>query len=176
MADIAKQQGSLNGRANSLTPMDLTPGARAQQMSRMSAEQLEIARRLGELNRGGRESLNGDVDALAREAEEIARQLQGGRMPPETLARQERLFHRMLDAGRSLEKDEVEDERSAERPASFERSGADALDPALFRDPTRFRAPDAAELQSLPPAYRRLILDYFERLNRTPSPATAPSR
>jgi hypothetical protein len=40
------------------------------------------------------------------------------------------------------------------------------LDPALFRDPTRFRAPGAAELQALPPAYRRLILDYFERLNR----------
>jgi hypothetical protein len=141
----------------------------------MSAEQMEIARRLGDLNQGGREGLMGDIDALAREAAEIARQMQSGSMPPETRARQERLFHRMLDAGRSLEKDEVEDERSAERPSRFDRTGVDALDPALFRDPTQFRAPSAEELQALPPAYRRLILDYFERLNRTQPAATGPT-
>lgn len=167
MADIAKKQGELNGRSNALTPMNVTQNARGQQLNRLSQEQMEIARRLGELNRGGRESMNGDVDALAREAEEIARQMQSGRMPPETLARQERLFHRMLDAGRSLEKDEVEDERTAERASRFDARAVDDLDPALFRDPTRFRAPGAAELQALPPAYRRLILDYFERLNRS---------
>ena len=72
----------------------------------------------------------------------------------------------MLDAGRSLEKDEVEDERTAERASRFDARSVDDLDAALFRDPTRFRAPGAAELQALPPAYRRLILDYFERLNR----------
>ena len=166
MADIAKKQGDLNGRSNALTPMDVTQAARGQQLNRLAQEQMEIARRLGELNRGGAESMMGDIDALAQEAEQIAREMQSGRMPPETVARQERLFHRMLDAGRSLEKDEVEDERSAERPGGFDARAVDGLDPALFADPNRFRAPDAAELQSLPPAYRRLILDYFERLNR----------
>jgi hypothetical protein len=166
MADIAKKQGELNGRSNALTPMDVTRNARSQQLNRMSQEQMEIARRLGELNRGGRESMMGDIDALAREAEELARQMRSGQVAPETLARQERLFHRMLDAGRSLEKDEVEDERTAERPTGFDTRSVDALDPVLFRDPLRFRAPAAAELEDLPPAYRRLILDYFERLNR----------
>jgi hypothetical protein len=175
MADIAKSQGEVNGRSNALAPMDVTQNARGQQLNRLSAEQSEIARRLGELNRGGQESMMGDLDALAREAEEIARQMQSGRIPPETLARQERLFHRMLDAGRSLEKDEVEDERSAERPAGFDRGVIEDLDPALFLDPTRFRAPSATELQSLPPAYRRLILDYFERLNRVQPPQPVPS-
>jgi hypothetical protein len=178
MADIAKKQGELNGRSNALTPMDVTRNARSQQLNRMSQEQMEIARRLGELNRGGREGMMGDIDALAKEAEEIARQMRSGQVAPETLARQERLFHRMLDAGRSLEKDEVEDERTAERPTGFDTRSVDALDPGLFRDPLRFRAPAAAELQDLPPAYRRLILDYFERLNR-PQPvqrAGPPSR
>ena len=174
MADIAKKQGDLNGRSNALSPMDVTQSARGQQLNRLSQEQMEIARRLGELNRGGRESMMGDVDALAQEAEEIARQMQRGQMPPETLARQERLFHRMLDAGRSLEKDEVEDERTAERPSSFDARAVDDLDPALFRDVTRFRTPDAAELQALPPAFRRLILDYFERLNRPQPPQQEP--
>jgi len=92
--------------------------------------------------------------------------MQSGSMPPETLARQERLFHRMLDAGRSLEKDEYDDVRTAERANAVERGAVDALDPSLFRDATRFRAPTPEELLALPPAYRRLILDYFERLNR----------
>jgi hypothetical protein len=178
MADLARKQGALNGRTNALSPMDVTQNAMGQQLNRMSAEQMEIARRLGDLNRGGREGLNGDIDALAREAEELARQMQQGRMPPEALARQERLFHRMLDAGRTLEKDEIDDERSAERPPRIDARSIDALDPSLFRDPTRFRAPTAAELQSLPPAYRRLTLDYFERLNRPlpPLPDGAPQR
>ncbi|HEX6307892.1 MAG TPA: DUF4175 family protein [Longimicrobiales bacterium] len=166
MADIAKQQGNLNGRSNALSPMNVTQSAMNQQLNRLAADQMEIARRLGELNRGGQDGLTGDIDALAREAEQIARQLESGRLPPGTLARQERLFHRMLDAGRSLEKDEFEDERTAERPTDVERRTVQELDAALFRDPTRFRAPTPEELQALPPAYRRLILDYFERLNR----------
>ena len=110
------------------------------------------------------------VSHVAREAEDLARQMQSGRMPPDARARQERLFHRMLDAGRTLEKDEIEDERSAERPPMLDARAVDALDPNLFRDPTRFRAPTAEELQALPPAYRRLILDYFEKLNRSSTP------
>jgi hypothetical protein len=177
MADIARQQGALNGRTNALSPMDVTQNALSQQLNRMSAEQMEIARRLGELNRGGSEGLTGDIDALAREAEELARQMQGGRMPPEALARQQRLFHRLLDAGRTLEKDEIDEERSAERAPRLDVRAVEALDPQLFHDGTRFRAPSAEELQTLPPAYRRLILDYFERLNRPLPPLPpAPSR
>jgi hypothetical protein len=176
MADLSKQQGAVNGRSSSLAPMQLSESAMSQQMNQLAAEQREIARRLGELNGGGRqEGLLGDVDALAAEAEAIAQRMQQGRMPADLLARQERLFHRMLDAGRSLEKDEFENERSAERAGSFEAGRAGALDSSLFVDPTRFRAPTAEELQSLPPAYRRLILDYFERLNRPLPPGSERS-
>jgi hypothetical protein len=147
--------------------MNLSPQAVAQQMERLASEQMEIARRLGSLNQGGRqESAGGEIDALAREAAELARQLNGGRLPPDVLARQERLFHRLLDAGRSLEKQEFEEQRTAERPGTYDPRNPPALDPRLFQDPTRFREPTAEELQAWPPGYRRMILDYFERLNR----------
>jgi hypothetical protein len=174
LADLASQQGSLNGQSSSLAPMDLSQAALSQQLDRIASEQMEMARRLGSMNRGSREDPGGEIDALAREAEALARLLQSGQLPPETLARQERLFHRLLDAGRSLEKDEYETEREAERADRFDPTSADALDARLFQDPTRFRAPTSAELQALPPAYRRLILDYFERLNR-PQPPTEPA-
>jgi hypothetical protein len=60
--------------------------------------------------------------------------------------------------------------------AGFDPRGGRPLDARLFQDPTRFRAPTAEELQALPPAYRRLILDYFERLNRPLPPEQGRSR
>jgi hypothetical protein len=166
MADIAQRQGSVNGQLQSLPPMNLSAGAMSQQLNRLAAEQLAIARRLGGMNTGGRDDSFGEIDILAREAEEVARQVRTGGPSPEVLARQQRLFHRLLDAGRSLEKDEYEDERAGEQPGRLAPHTADPLDSRLFDDATRFRAPTAEELRALPPAYRRLILDYFERLNR----------
>ena len=40
------------------------------------------------------------------------------------------------------------------------------LDAKLIQSAQRFPAPDPEQLRSLPPAYRRLILEYFDRLNR----------
>jgi hypothetical protein len=172
LAELAKQQGALNGQSNSLMPLNLAPRAMSQQLNRLAREQREIASRLEGVNEmtGGREDVLGRLDQLAREAEEISRALEGGRLPPEVLARQERLFHRLLDAGRTLERDETSDERVGEAPGAFDPSRAGALDPALLDDGTRYRVPTPEELHGLPPALRRLILDYFERLNR-PAPA-----
>jgi hypothetical protein len=41
-----------------------------------------------------------------------------------------------------------------------------ALKPGLFDNTDKFTPPTAEQLRDLPPAYRRLILEYFERLNR----------
>jgi len=175
LAELAKQQGALNGQSNSLMPLNLAPRAMSQQLNRLAGEQREIASRLEGVNEmtGGREDVLGRLDQLAREAEEIARALEGGRLPPEVLARQERLFHRLLDAGRTLERDETSDERVGEAPGTFDPSRAGALDASLLENGTRYRVPTPEELRGLPPALRRLVLDYFERLNR-PAPAGAP--
>ena len=93
-------------------------------------------------------------------------EMEAGRLPPETRARQERLFHRLLDAGRSLERDEETDERVAERPGQYDPVTGAPLDAELLDDGLLYRVPTPEELRALPPAYRRLILDYFERLNR----------
>jgi len=178
LAELAKQQGALNGQANSLLPLDLGPRAMADQMQRMAREQRDIARRLGGLNDmvGGQDDVLGQLDELAREAEAIARELDGGRLTPELLTRQERLFHRLLDAGRTLEREEYSNERVAERPGNVGVSRAGPLDAELLRAGPRFPLPDAEALRSLPPAYRRLVLEYFDRLNRGDDPAATTGR
>jgi len=177
LADLAQQQGSINGQANSLQPLNLSPGAQGEQVRRLGREQTELADKLGGLNDmlGGREDVLGQVDALAREAQSLGRELQGGRLTGEAKARQQRLFHRLLDAGRSLEQEEISDERTAERPGAVTTALPAAVDPAALEGAARYRAPGPEELRALPAAYRRLILDYFERLNR-PAPPAAERR
>ena len=64
-----------------------------------------------------------------------------------------------------MERDEFDKERRAERPESVEvlRPGELPAD-ALQRTEIAIRG--EAELSRYPPAFRRLILEYFDRLNR----------
>ncbi len=167
LKDLAKQQGNLNGRSNSLLPMKLSQQVMSQQMSQLAREQRDIAQKLGGMNKGGaRDDLLGRLDELVKEADQIARELEGGRMDPQTAQRQERLFHKLLDAGRTMERDEVSEEREAEAARPLPPEVIRALKPGLFENADKFTAPTAEQLRDLPPAYRRLILEYFERLNR----------
>ncbi|HSJ05358.1 MAG TPA: hypothetical protein VK936_01565, partial [Longimicrobiales bacterium] len=154
IADMARRQGSLAGQSSALVPMNLSAGAVSDQLDRLAAEQLEIARRLDALTPEEREAVRGDVDGMAAEARTIAGLLGSGALAAETAARQERLFHRLLDAGRALQKDELEETRTGERPRPFEARRVGPLDAALFREYGRHRTPSAAELDALPPAYR----------------------
>ncbi|MEX0890962.1 MAG: hypothetical protein WEB88_02250, partial [Gemmatimonadota bacterium] len=170
LTEMAQAQGNLNGQAQSLSSMNLPPEAMARQMRRLSQAQREIGGRLSGVNDmlGGAEDVLGQLDALAREAQALAREMSGERLPPELLARQERLFHRLLDAGRSLERDETSQERQGERAGAYDPRAAGALDPAILDTGMRYRVPTPAQLEAVPPALRRLIVEYFERLNRLP--------
>jgi len=172
LAELAKQQGNLNGRSNSLLPLNLGPKVMSQQLSQLAREQKAIAEKLGGMNKGGnRDDLLGRLDDLAKEADDIARDLQGGRLAPATLQRQAELFHKLLDAGRTMERDETSEERKAEAAPDLPASVVRALKPGLFDDSRRYTPPTAEQLRDLPPAYRKLILEYFEKLNAT---AAAP--
>jgi hypothetical protein len=167
LQQLAKQQGSLNGKSNSLLPLNLSQQVMSQQMNQMAREQRDIAQKLGGMNKGGaRDDLLGRLDELVKEADAIARDMDGGRLNPETLRRQERLFHKLLDAGKTMERDEVSEEREAEAARPLPPSVIRALKPGLFDNNDKFTPPTAEQLRDLPPAYRRLILEYFERLNR----------
>lgn len=168
LGQAAQEQGSLNGRASALVPMQLAERALTRQLQQVAEQQRAVARRIGDVSGmvGGREDVLGQLDQLSTEAARIARDLEGGRLDPEVMARQDRLFHRLLDAGRSLEREEYSDERVGGAPAPTEVPAPDALDPALLDPAVLYPTPTAEQLDRLPPAYRRLILEYFDRLNR----------
>jgi uncharacterized phage infection (PIP) family protein YhgE len=166
LEQLAQQQAELMNQTSQVMPMELGEQAMAEQMQEMAQGQESVADELGELadEPGAEESL-GDLQQLADEAAAIAQQLAQGRLTPDMTQRQERLFHRLLDAGRSLEREEYSDERESETPEAFERGQVIPLT-ADQMGALRFQLPDASQLQNLSPAVRQLVIQYFDRLNR----------
>ena len=165
LQEMAKKQGSINAQAQGLMPM---PGG--QMSSEMQAtaralarQQRSVAQQLDEMGEGA----GGDRAAqLAKEARQLAEALEGGRIDGTTLARQQQLFRRLLDAGRSLEKDEREDSnkreaKSAKGDEQFTPTNTDATG----KNGTKFREPNWNELRGLTADERRAILEYFKRIN-----------
>lgn len=170
LEELAQQQGELMNQSTQLMPMQLPQQAMSQQLQQMSEGQQSVASDLGELSEepGSEQSL-GDLQQLAQEAELLARQLQEGRLTPEMLQRQERLFHRLLDAGRSLEREEFSEERESETPGAFERGRVLSLTGEQL-GVMPYEVPDGEQLRRLSPVVRQLVLEYFERLNRARPP------
>jgi hypothetical protein len=147
--------------------MNLGEEARANQLQEASASQEKIAKQLSELadRPADQAQTLGDLEAMALEAQALAERLARESLDVETLQRQERLFHRLLDAGRSLQQDEYSDERESSAPGEFERNEVEVLSPEDL-GAERFQLPPAEELQRLSPFQRQMVLEYFERLNR----------
>lgn len=165
LAQLAAQQGQLNAQAGGVTPSALGD-ALLQELQRLAALQRTIAQELKAVSQtlGPRGQVLGQLDALGQEAEELASQLERGRLDPQIIERQSRLYQRLLDAGRTLEQDEFERQRRAERPTGSGILRPGQLPDALLRGP-RYPHPEAEVLRRYAPALRRLILEYFDRLN-----------
>jgi hypothetical protein len=166
MQEMAKKQGSINAQAQGLMPIpgqgQMNPEAQA--TARMLArQQRSIANQLEEIS----DAAGGDrAGELAKEARQLAEALEQTRVDAQTVARQQQLFRRMLDAGRSLEKEEREDNDKREAKSA---TGDNKYDPgtnaARGKAGQKFGEPTWDELRGLSADERRAILEYFKRIN-----------
>ena len=165
LARMAGQQQGMMGDAQGLLPMMGSAGqAMMQQLRALAARQRQLAEQLERMQAEGGSSAAGP---LAAEARELARQLEAGRLDRRTVERQERLYRRLLDAGRTLsgqEPDEQKDRvsRSAQGD-SVHVPGV--LTPGATGAALRVRYPTWEELARLTPEQRRIVLEYFRLLN-----------
>ena len=165
LARMAQQQQGMNGDAQGLLPM-MAPGGDAvmQRLRQLAAQQRALADQLERLQAGGDASAAG---ALAQEARDLARQLEGGRLDRRVIERQERLYRKLLDAGRSLagEEPDQEKERVSRSATGDSVHIPGALLPGATGTGARVRYPTWDELTGLTPEQRRMVLEYFRRLN-----------
>ncbi len=163
MQQMAQKQGQINGQAQSLFNMPNGQSAAAQALARSLAQK---QRQLSEQLEDAGDAAGGSRAAqLAQEARQLAEALDNGRLDGGTLARQQQLFRRLLDAGKSLEKEERDDSGKREAKSA---TNADTFSPTGKLDARaamKFRPPTWQELRALSADERRAILDYFSRLN-----------
>ncbi len=165
LARMAQQQQGMNGDAQGLLPM-MAPGGDAvmQRLRELAGRQRALAEQLERLQAGGDA---GAAGALAQEARELARQLEAGRLDARTIARQERLYRKLLDAGRSLTGEEPDEQK--ERTSRSATGDSVHIPAALLPGTTgagpKIRYPTWDELTGLTPEQRRMVLEYFRRLN-----------
>jgi len=162
---MAGQQGQIGQQTQGLMPMMGGTGT-AEQLRQLGARQRAMAEQLERLR--GQGSMAG-AGEMAEEAKDLARRLETQRLDRETVERQERLFRRMLDAGRTLQ-GKQEDERK-ERQSTTAKDDSVHLPPALraalLDDGNGLRVPSWEELQRLSPEERRLVVDYFRQLSES---------
>lgn len=174
LQELAGDQEELADQSGEMMEMD--PGAEGFEdaMQELALGQEQVAEALHELAErpGGEVDPLGDLEAMGEEAREIAEELLQQRLEPEIRERQEDLFHRLLDAGRGIQREGETDQREGTTAEAVERPLVDPLRPEDVGR-IRFPPPGGEALQGLTPAQRRLVLDYFERLNRR-APQEAP--
>src|SRR5512133_29068 len=165
MGELANQQGALNQQAQGLSlGTGGKPGSQGQPGARaLGQRQRGVAQALDQL---GENEESGRTDALAKEAAQIAQALEQGSLDRSVLDRQQRLYHKLLEAGRTLQQDEREDTGKRESRSA---SGTDLFSPgtdkASGKAASRYREPAWNELRGLSAEERRLVLEYFKRLH-----------
>ena len=165
LARMAQQQQGMNGDAQGLLPMMGAGGdAMMQRIRELANRQRQLAEQLERLQAGGDA---GAAGALAQEARELARQLEAGRLDRRTIERQERLYRKLLDAGRSLSGEEPDEQKQrTSRSATGDSVHTPAaLLPGATGTGPKVRYPTWDELTGLTPEQRRMVLEYFRRLN-----------
>jgi hypothetical protein len=168
MEALAQAQQSINRDSRALGQDPGTDG-RTARIEELSRTQEAIASSLGELSREpGAGQIPGSLEALQEEAQQIADDLGGGRLDGTTLERQDHFLDRLLSAGRTLERDGPTEEREGTTAGAVERRIVSPL-PDYLLEILSLPVPPPSELDELTPGQRRLVLDYFERVNRRQS-------
>jgi hypothetical protein len=166
MRQLAKEQGSLNGQSASLMPGagGQPGGAGSEQARTLARSQRGLAQRTEDAGAG-----EAHAEAMAKEMRDIAAQMETGRVDASLLDRQQKLFHRLLDAGLSLQKEEREDtgKRESESATNAE-SVAPTNTNATGRAALKYPEPTWNELRGLSAEERQSVMEYFKRINAEP--------
>ncbi len=167
-----KTQGQCNNPGNKL-------GESGREMlQRLAGEQGSIRKSLEDLEQefGDSRQVLGRLDDIAKEMKQVEEDLASGAAGEETTARQLKIYSRMLEASRSLQRKDFTDQRKATTASQQPVYIPPSLTSDLLNDRTRFEDRLRQFLgDNYPPQYEEQIKAYFRALLQTESPANAPA-
>src|SRR5688572_16049904 len=171
MQGLAGEQGEVNQETQQLAErlsrqQRLATGDQAT-MERLAAEQRAIRQGLEEaLEKATPEDrMLGRMDAAQEEMKKVEESLRRGDLDQETMATQEKILSRMLDAQRSLNRRDFDDDRESRTGRNVPRNAPAELRAALLEREARARYDLLrAQAEKYPGEYRSLVEAYLRRL------------
>ncbi|MDX2129039.1 MAG: DUF4175 family protein [Chloroherpetonaceae bacterium] len=178
MNGLAGEQGKLNEQTQEMGSRE--EQSKSERMSQLAAQQMALKEQLEGIrqrqkqkeekaSKDGKPSsqeLLGNLDELASEMEQTAKELAQNQFNKELVSRQQKILTRMLESTRSLQKREEEEQREAKSAKSiFKRSPAE-----LPKTPPPNRLRDALKRlkeQGFTEDYERIIRRYYEKIDQT---------
>lgn len=142
-------------------------GASREAMQRLAGEQGAIRKSVEELEKefGDSRQIMGRLSDIGRAMKEIEDDLADGEAGEETVERQLRVYSRMLEATRSLQRRELTEQRRAQTPTETPLFQPQALPAELLNDRTNFEDRLRQYLGAgYPPQYEEQIKAYFRAL------------
>ena len=136
-------------------------------MARLAAEQQALRKSLEQLQRefGNRSEITGRLEGIARDMEQVIKDLQRKHVSPRTLQRQKRILSRLLDAQRSMHKRDYSKKRESRPGKTYFVRSPKEIDQKVLQQRDRFlddliRARRAGFYED----YLELIRNYFDAL------------
>ena len=168
MQNLADQQMQLNQQTEGTrNPFGLTP-SQQQAAKRLSAQQQGIQQQMEELGSQYSDSRDrlGRLEEMARSMDEVVEDLSGGTLTDATLERQRKIYNRMLDFQKSLQRQDFENRRQSREGTDLAGRTPGSLrnaDPGLPDESARW---EKFKNEWYPARFRALIKDYFETVSR----------
>ncbi|MBK7140506.1 MAG: hypothetical protein IPH75_00325 [bacterium] len=168
LEQMSQKQNELNQQTQQCNnPGQMKQGEGRQTLERLAGEQGSLRKSMEQLERefGNSRQVLGRLDDIAKEMKEIEEDMQDGEIGPATTERQLRVYSRMLEATRSLQRKDFTEQRKAntasDNPVFLpEALSADMLnDRAAFEDRLKQFLGD-----KYPPQYEEQIKAYFRAL------------
>jgi hypothetical protein len=172
MQKMAGQQGQLNEASLNFLQGKNNQGSLSSEqlaeLARLAAEQHRIRESLEALSKemGNRSDIPGRLDDMVQEMEKVEKELDRLKIDRQTIARQERILRRMLDAQKSVHEREYSQKREAETGKSYSIKTPDRNQKASDELLERIEIEKQQALrEGYSHDYEKLIEVYFKKLS-----------
>lgn len=166
---ISGRQQSINQETQQLGEQGSTQMQQRAAMARLAAQQLAVQKTLEQLAAeiGQRSEILGRLDQVAKEMQDVVKDLQNRTVDRQTVDRQQRILSRLLDAQRSLRERDYSKQRQAETGKTYRAISPGALPPELGDRASRVQQDLLRALQeNYSRDYKELIQRYFDALSQ----------
>lgn len=174
LQQLAGQQEGINALTQQLANGGELSMEQQAQLARLAAEQEAVRKSLSQLASEAKDAeteskgqILGDLDKIVQEMKDVVRDMQGKNIKPETIQRQEKILSRLLQASRSIRKQDYDNRRESTPGEEVTRKGPGELNLSIENDKFNQELINIIR-RNFSPEYQDLILRYLKALRKVP--------